>query len=146
MTIWSRCGAFGLSLVLFIFQTFSSSGQERQPASGAEGEEIEISADSVSVGEAGTQVEAKGNVEVQRGETVLKADEVRVDRATKDVEAAGGVSLDSPEWKLKAESVQLNMEEETGEILQGDIFFDRDHLSLFRRESIPEVCRPKVPR
>lgn len=130
MTFWSKYTVFSLSLALFLFPAFSSSGQETQPASGAEEEEIDISADSLSVGDAGTQVEAKGDVEIKRGETVLKADEVRVNRATKEVEAAGGVSVDSPEWKLKADSVHLNMEEETGEILEGDIFFDRDHLSF----------------
>jgi len=64
----------------------------------------------------------------------LKGDEVRVDRQTQDVEAKGKVSVDDPEWKVKsADSMQINMEKETGEFQNGDIFIEQGHISLMGR-------------
>ncbi len=121
----------GLSLTFFLFQSALVFGQAaRSPAAGGEGE-IQVTADSLTVGDSGSQVEAKGNVEIKRQETTVKADEVRVNRTTQDVEAKGKVSVDDPEWKVKsAESIQLNMEKETAEIQKGDLFLARDHLSM----------------
>ncbi len=96
-----------------------------------DGQQINVTADKLTVGDSGTQIEATGNVVIKRQETTLKADEVRVNRVTQDVEAKGRVSVDDPEWKIKsAESVQLNMEKETGEIRKGDLFIEQGHISI----------------
>ena len=79
--------------------------------------EIDVSADSLSFGSGGTQIEAKGSVEIKRQPTTIKADEVRINRGTNEMEAKGQVSLDDPNWKVKsAESMQFNLETETGEL------------------------------
>lgn len=105
-------------------QTAPSDGQ-------TDDQKIDVTADQLSVGDGGTQIEAKGDVVIKRQETTLKAEEVRVNRVTQDVEATGNVSVDDPEWKVKsAESMQMNMEKETGEIQKGDIFIEQGHVSI----------------
>ncbi len=91
---------------------------------------IEVTADEVSVRERGEIIEAKESVEIQRENTVLKADEVRVNRNTTEVEAKGNVSVHDPEWKLKAKEIRLNLGKETGEIREGEVFIEGDHISL----------------
>jgi lipopolysaccharide assembly outer membrane protein LptD (OstA) len=74
-------------------------------------EKIDVTADSLSFGDGGTQIEAKGNVEIKREVMTLKADEVRINRETNEMEAKGKVSLDDPNWKVKsAESMQFNLQ------------------------------------
>lgn len=108
--------------------------QTSQPGSRGVPREINVTADSLSVGEAGTQIEAQGNVEIKREQTTLRADEVRVNRVTQDVEAKGKISVDDPEWKIKsADAVQLNLEKETGEIRNGDLFIEQGHISISGR-------------
>ncbi len=120
----------GIALLLFLFPAASVLGQAGRLSSGGGDNEIRVTADSLSVGDSGSQVEAKGNVEIKRQETTIKADEVRVNRTTQDMEAKGRVSVDDPEWKIKsAESIQFNMEKETGEIQKGDLFLEGGHLT-----------------
>jgi LPS-assembly protein len=101
-----------------------------QPAS-SDTKEIDVTADSLSFGNGGTQIEAKGNVQVTRQPTTLKADEVRVNRETNDMEAKGRVSLDDPNWKVKsAESMDFNLEKETGELQNAELFIEQNHVSI----------------
>ena len=80
------------------------------------------------------QIEASGNVEIKREDTTLKANEVRFNRATQEVEAKGKVTLDDPEWKVKsADSIRMNIEQETGEIHNGDLFLEQGHISISGR-------------
>jgi LPS-assembly protein len=88
----------------------------------------------MSIGDGGSQIEAQGNVEIRRQQMILKGDEVRVNRVTQDVEAKGKVSVDDPEWKIKsADLLQLNMQNETGEIQNGDVFLEQGHISITGR-------------
>ncbi|HWO43513.1 MAG TPA: LPS assembly protein LptD [Candidatus Eisenbacteria bacterium] len=97
-------------------------------------EEIHVTADQLSVRDGGRHIEAQGDVEITRQETTLKADQVQVDRATQDVQAQGKVSVDDPDWKIKsAESLQLNLENETGEIQNGELFIEDGHVSITGR-------------
>src|ERR1044071_2961276 len=111
-----------------------ASGQFLQGRPRNDGQGIEITADKLTSGNGGSKIEASGNVEIKRQETTLKADEVQFDRQTQDVEAKGKISLDDPEWKVKsADSMQLNMEKETGELQNADVFLEQGHLSLSGR-------------
>ena len=93
--------------------------------------EINITADKLSTTDGTSQIEATGSVEVKRDLTTLKADEVRVNPTTQDVEAKGKVTVDDPEWKVKsADSLQMNMEQEIGEIRNGDLFLENGHVSM----------------
>ena len=105
-----------------------------QRGKAGESTEINVTADRLSAQDGGNQIEASGNVEVKRQLTTLKADEVRVNRETQDVEAKGKVSMDDPEWKVKsADSMQFNMQKETGEMQNGDLFLEQGHLSMSGR-------------
>jgi len=95
---------------------------------------INLQADKLSSSDSGNQVEATGNVEIKREETTLKANELRMNRATQEVEAKGRISLDGPEWKIKsADSLRLNMEKETGELQNADLFLEQGHISVSGR-------------
>jgi LPS-assembly protein len=92
---------------------------------------IDVTADKLSTSDGGTKIEATGNVEIKRQQTTIKGEEVRVDRQTQDMEAKGKVSLDDPEWKIKsADAVQMNLEKETGEIQNGDLFIEQGQVSM----------------
>ena len=96
--------------------------------------EINVTADKLSTSDGANQIEATGSVELKRDLTTLKADDVKVNRATQDVEAKGKVTVDDPEWKVKsADSIQMNMEQETGEIQNGDLFLENGHVSMSAR-------------
>lgn len=96
--------------------------------------EINVTADKLSTSDGSNNIEATGSVELKRDLTTLKADEVRMNRTTQDVEAKGKVTVDDPEWKVKsADSIQMNMEQETGEIQNGDLFLEDGHVSMSGR-------------
>ncbi len=97
---------------------------------GGGGEEIDVTADKLSVEESGKVIKAEGNVEIKRGETTLKAGKMTVNRETRDVEAEGDVSLIGPEWELKAQGLQFNLPKETAVIRDGEIYIESNHLSL----------------
>lgn len=106
-------------------------GQSVRSDAPSDTKEIDVSADSLSFGSGGTQIEAKGSVQIKRQPMTLKADEVRINRETNEMEAKGRVSLDDPNWKVKsAESMQFNLETETGELQQGDMFIEQNHVSI----------------
>src|SRR5687767_6097796 len=96
--------------------------------------EINVTADKLTAEEGSNRLEALGNVEIKSGGMTLKADEARMNRATQDTEAKGRVTVDDPEWKVKsADSIQMNLEKETGEILNGDLFLEDGHISMTGR-------------
>ena len=95
---------------------------------------INLQADKLSSSDSGNQIEAIGNVEVKREQTTLRASELRVNRATQDIEAKGQVTLDDPEWKIRsADSIRMNMERETGELHNADLFLEQGHISVSGR-------------
>jgi LPS-assembly protein len=94
-------------------------------------QELNVTADKLEFGAAGTEIEASGKVEIKRQQSTFKADEVRMNRVTQDVEAKGNISVTDPEWKVKsADALQWNLEKETGEIQKGDIFLEQGHVSM----------------
>lgn len=119
-----------LFLVLFLGQAAPLFGQTVPQSAQKDGQQIHVTADSLEVEEKGAKIEAKGNVELKRQEMILKADELRLNRETQQTEARGKVSVDDPKWKMKGEALQFNLEQETGTIDQGEIFFDDSHLSV----------------
>jgi LPS-assembly protein len=123
-----------LNVLLLLVAAHPSWAQILQPGPQSSKEPIAVTADKLSAGDGGTKIEASGNVEVKRQETTLKAQDVTVNRETQDVEAKGNISLDDPEWKIKsADFMQMNLQKETGEIQNGDLFIEEGHLSLSGR-------------
>jgi LPS-assembly protein len=129
MTV-NRISILGLLLGCYCLANLGSA--VAQPKQGRTGDDqINVTADKLSIGESGTQVEASGNVEIKRQGTTLRAEDVKVNRATQDVEASGNVSVDDPEWKVKsAESIQMNLEKETGDLRKADLFLEQGHISM----------------
>src|SRR3990170_4595391 len=91
-------------------------------------QEINLTADKLEFGDGGSQIEASGNVDITRQQSTFKADEVRMNRETQDVDAKGHVAvLDL------ADAIKMNLEKETGEIQNGDIFLEQGHVSMSGR-------------
>ncbi|HEX9144581.1 MAG TPA: LPS assembly protein LptD [Candidatus Binatia bacterium] len=123
-----------LSVFLWLVLGCPAWAQLLQPGLQRPNEPIDITADKLSTGDGGAKIEATGNAEIKRQATTLKAQDVILDRVTQDVDAKGNVSLDDPEWKIKsADSLQMNLQKETGEIQNGDLFIEEGHLSLSGR-------------
>jgi len=114
---------------------FVRASQAAQPGLGGNpAAAIELQADKLSSSDNGNLIEATGNVEVKREGTTVKANELRMNRETQDIEAKGRVMLDDPEWKVKsADSMRMNMENETGELQNADLFLEQGHISASGR-------------
>ncbi|HSE87141.1 MAG TPA: LptA/OstA family protein, partial [Candidatus Binatia bacterium] len=111
MSLRKRICTQAVLAIVAILCGVPSWGQSTQPDARSEAEKIEVTADSLSFGDGGTQIEAKGSVQIKREVMTLRAEEVRINRETNDMEAKGRVSLDDPNWKVKsAESMQFNLE------------------------------------
>jgi LPS-assembly protein len=129
-----------ISLMIFAlgalapWTSYVRSTQAAQPGASNPAAAINLQADKLSSSDSGNQIEATGNVEIKREGTTLKANELRMDRTTQDVEAKGRVMLDDPEWKIKsADSIRMNMEKETGELHNADLFLEQGHISMSGR-------------
>src|SRR6266481_1228567 len=115
--------------IVAVFCVAPSWGQST--GTGTQEQKMDITADSLSFGDGGKEVEAKGNVQIKRELMTLKADEVQMNNETKDLEAKGKVSLDDPAWKVKsADFMQFNLDKETGELQNGDLFMEQNHVSM----------------
>ena len=91
---------------------------------------INIVADKLSTSNGTSEIEASGSVELKRQDMTLKGENVHFNRTTQDVNAKGNVQVNEPEWKVKsASALRLNMESETGEIQDGDVFLEQGHVS-----------------
>lgn len=93
-------------------------------------EEVEIDADAITYDAAADQVGASGNVVIRRGDVRLTAEQVRYDRKTSTAEAFGDVYFSSIEGWLRAERVHLDLDDETGALLQAEVASDRFGYSL----------------
>jgi LPS-assembly protein len=119
-----------LALWCWLIGPYRGQAQTTRSSGGAD-DQINVTADKLSVSESGTQIEASGNVEIERQGTTLKAEQINVNRTTQDIEATGKISLDDPEWKIKsADSLRLNLGKETGEITNADLFIEQGHISI----------------
>ena len=86
--------------------------------------------DSIEVRRGGDAVQAKGNVEVRRGKTLFGADSVELDRTARRLRAKGSVFLRDPLYRLRASGLEMDLMDETGTILDADVFIEENNLSL----------------
>ena len=122
-------GRFRAGILIAITLAGVSAAQPAPPDRGSS-EEISIDAKSLSYDQKENAISASGGVVVRRGETELRADEVRVNRVTNEVSAHGGVTVSDPEGTLFADRVDLNLDEETGSIVDGTVTSRRLKYSL----------------
>ena len=88
-------------------------------------QEITVDAESVSYDKKADTVSAAGAVVVRRGDSVLRADEVRLNRQTNEADAQGNAILTTPEAEIRASSMSLDLDDETGELIDAHIYSDR---------------------
>ncbi len=91
---------------------------------------LEVKAKSLTYEENGETVVASGDVVVTRGETTLIADTVKVSRVRNELEAVGNVHLAGPEGTIAARSLKLELEDETGEIVDGTVRIPRNQYMI----------------
>ncbi len=123
--------SFCLTLALVLFAAGPLFAQAARAGTPKPPEQIDFTADNMSVTEKGSTVEGQGHVEFKRQEMILHADQLRFNRETQDMEATGNVAIEDPEWKIKqADRVRFNLNEETGTIEKGDLFLEKGHLTM----------------
>ena len=108
-----------------------SSAGVAQAQSEDDTERIEVSAeDSIEVRRGGDAVEAKGKVEIRRRESVFGADSVEIDQPKRRLRAEGSVYLRDPRYRLQASGLEMDLADETGTILDADVFIEEGNVSL----------------
>jgi len=85
---------------------------------------------------------AKGNVKAVWGKMTLTADELRFDSKKRDIVAVGNVEINDGEDSLKADRVAMNMDTQTGAVLDGEIHVSKDNTYL-RSEKIEKTGENK---
>lgn len=93
-------------------------------------EQVTIDADSIAYDQDGTQLRAEGDVVISSGATVLAADEISVRRASGEADASGDVLLDDPEARVRAERAWLELDDETGFLVDGEVHLRRSRFLL----------------
>ncbi len=85
---------------------------------------------------------ARGGVTLTRGETTVRADEVTYDRTTAVAEARGHVVVVDPEGTMEGESARLDLDDETGLVVdaQADMKRSPYHLTAGQVEKLGGPC------
>lgn len=98
---------------------------ERRPTEG-----IALDSDSLSYDEEGGTIEARGDVVITNGETILVADEVSVSRATSEATARGRVVLEDPSARIRARSAVVDLKDETAVLDEAEIYLPLTRFQL----------------
>ena len=91
------------------------------PAVAAPEEEVHMSADSLVFDRATGELNAEGDVLLQRGEMELRADHARWDENTGDVYCDGSVIMTSPDGRATGDTLQYNFDTGKGRLTNGRI-------------------------
>lgn len=96
-------------------------------------DEIAVDAETLSYDQKGDILSASGDVEIRRGDTTLRAETVELNRRTSEARALGDAVLTSPETEIRASAIFLDLENETGELQDAEIYSDTLGYSLSGR-------------
>jgi LPS-assembly protein len=94
------------------------------------GEGLTVDAEHLSADEETNEIVAKGHVTIARAGSLLTADEVRINRDTQRAQARGNVQFTDPQGSVQADSFTGNLEDETGELTNGTVFLNANHLTI----------------
>jgi LPS-assembly protein len=94
----------------------------------------EISADRVAYDQDADTYLAEGNVTITREQSTLTADRVRLDQKSRLAWAEGRVRLLSGRDVLSGSRLQLHLDDETGLLADGSLFFAENHFYLSGKE------------
>jgi len=101
---------------------------------------VSLEAEELHYEESSGLYTANGNVRLTRGKMSLKADEVRFDSIKKNIVATGHVEIYDGEDTLRAEKIVMNLESQTGAVIEGEIHVSQDnsHIRSKRIEKLGE--------
>lgn len=91
---------------------------------------IHIHADAVTYDRKADQYIAEGNVEIKREGMTLRADRVVLDNRTRVATAEGKVEIVQAGDRLQGDLIEMNIDDQTGRILKGTLFFERYNLTV----------------
>ncbi|MGH7896425.1 MAG: LPS-assembly protein LptD, partial [Candidatus Binatia bacterium] len=94
------------------------------------GEGLTVDAEQLDTDQERNEIVAKGHVTIARASSLLTADQVRINRDTQVAEAIGNVQLTDPQGTIQADSFTGNLEDETGTLVNGNIFLTTNHLTI----------------
>jgi LPS-assembly protein len=77
---------------------------------------------------------ARGDVKIQRDNTVVEADEISYNEEISEVIASGHVRYDDPEIKITATRAELNLEKKTGRLYEAEVLFKKDNYHVSGKE------------
>jgi LPS-assembly protein len=77
---------------------------------------------------------AKGNVKIQRADTVIEADEMKYNEQTSEVIAIGAVRYSDTGSSIKASRAELNLVIKTGILYDAEIIFKKDNYRISGKE------------
>ena len=102
------------------------------PARSEDGpDRIEVSAEeSIEVSRGGDTIEARGDVRIRRRESVFGADSVEIGRSERTLRADGSVFVHDPRYRLRASSLDMDLTDETGTMLDAEVFIEEGHLTV----------------
>lgn len=93
-------------------------------------EQLNVDADSISYDQDGSQLRADGDVVISSGWSVLAADRISVRRATNEADAEGAVLLEDPEARIRAGRAFVELDDETGYLVDGEVHLRRSRFLL----------------
>jgi LPS-assembly protein len=111
----------------------SKKGPLSGPAADAE-TPVHIQADSITYDRQADQYVAEGNVEIVRAGMVLRADRAVLDNGTRVATADGRVQVFQEGSQLWSESLQLRLDDQTGRVVKGTLFFEPYNLTVYGDE------------
>ncbi|HEX7127824.1 MAG TPA: LPS assembly protein LptD [Thermodesulfobacteriota bacterium] len=91
---------------------------------------VEVEADRISYDRQTGRYVLEGNVVARRGDLTLRADRVEIVPDGDVADAAGGVVIDARPDRLTADRVRINLGEQTGFLLDGELFVAQDHVTI----------------
>jgi LPS-assembly protein len=94
------------------------------------GEGLTVDAEHLSADEEKNEIVAQGHVTIARAGSLLTADEVRIHRDTQRAEARGNVQFTDPQGTTLAETFDGNLEDETGDLTNGNVYLNANHLTI----------------
>ncbi len=77
---------------------------------------------------------AKGNVKIQRADTVVEANEMKYNEQTSEVIAVGAVRYNDTITSIKTIRAELNLETKTGILYDAEILFKKDNYRISGKE------------
>jgi len=100
--------------------------------------DIKVSARTMRYNKAEERLEAKGNVQVTRGNVVINTETLVYDRSSETVTARGGFTLTENGSFLRGDELEYNLTEEKAAITKGRIFIKEDNYYINGEKLVKE--------